>query len=154
MKGAAMDGTLKGLRARLAGFDGDLPVVFSTDKADISGGYHLTELKHLTVSSIDCEGNRRAWTEARMELLDGTGGDLMPLAKLIRILDQSAAAIPLLNDVPLSVEFAPGNRGLRHYALGGIEANGERLRIALTDGQAQCKPRAERAAGAEASCCV
>ncbi len=137
----------------LSGSNPDAAAVFHTQSSEIGRGYHITELKLADVQSIDCGGRQNRWQEAQLQLLDGQDGARLTVGKVASILTRSRAAIPALADVPLSVEFAPGNRGLQRYRIGVPETAGDRMRLPLIDERAQCKPAVEMACcGAGSGC--
>lgn len=121
-------------------------VHFSANGQSINAGYHITELKHAKVSSIDCGGNEDQFDEVTLQLLDGHGGQAMSAGKLSKILNHSLQAIPALANTDLRVEFAPQNDGLHIYEMQGVAATEGQLTIALSNGAAVCKPA--QAAGA------
>ncbi len=137
-------------------FETGKPLIFTTDEGDIGPGYHVTELKHLSVNSIDCGGRMSAWTEAQLQLLDGNAGGHMSVGKFIGIAKHSAAALPELGKVPISVEFAPGNRGLRRYLIDGLHEDPTSVRVKLIEDGAACKPHLDKQSGCyseKAVCC-
>lgn len=144
--------TLEDLAIRLEHLDPDLPVVFRTAEADIMPGYHLTELMHADIISIDCGGRKSSRREVRMQLLDGHGGNHMRSGKLASILARSLSAIQSLGGVPVSVEFAPKNAGLSIFAIDRVEF-GSSVIVTLTEAQATCRPAVEMAAAGQAQCC-
>ena len=129
-------------------------LIFETSEGPIGAGYHVTEWKLARVQSIDCGARRADWTEASLQLLDGYGGQHMTVRTFRGILNKSIAALPDLADAPFSVEFAPGNAGLRIFQASPPRLDADRVTIALRDGGAICKPaQVGQATGAAASCC-
>ncbi len=145
--------TLRDLAAALAKVPAETPTVFVTDEGDIGGGYHVTELKLADIESIDCGARQDRWREAQVQLLDGQGRSYMTAGKLAGILDKSLSMLPGLAEVPFSVEFAHGNRGLSRYTLGAPVTEGARITLPLAAERAQCKPLAQRPNFAAAGCC-
>ncbi|MEQ8228222.1 MAG: DUF6428 family protein [Rhodospirillales bacterium] len=131
------------LRSRLNTPDA-AELIFSTEQGPIGQGYHLTEIKHATVTGIDCGARVTTWTEASLQLLDGAGDAYMTVGKFKGILDTSLATIEDLGDAGLKVEFANGNAGLRLYRITHIAHQDRRVVITLGDDRAVCKPAAER----------
>ena len=128
--------------------------VFQADGRDIGPGYHITELKLADIHSIDCGGRQARWQEAQLQLLDGQDGERLTVGKVRGILEQSRAALPGLGAVPLSVEFAHGNRGLQRFTLGAPDAGPDRVGLPLINVAAQCKPAVETGCcGAGSACC-
>jgi len=121
----------------------DLPVVFEAEGTDVQRGYHITELKHAPVSSIDCGGNITEWDETKVQILDGDGGGkFMSGSKLAGIINQSLSALPNLAIGPLKFEYAPGNGQLNLFANAQLSVKNDRININLTPDYALCKPAA------------
>lgn len=134
--------TLSAIATQLKPLDPDAPLIWRTDAGPIAGGYHVTELKLARIRSIDCGARQSAWTEARLQLLDGGGGDSdhMVAGRFLQILGQSLKQLPDLADAPLIVEYAPENSGLHNYAAGNIAVRDGQITIDLVDDSAMCKP--------------
>lgn len=146
--------TLTDLHAALSDLPGDAPLIFRTDDGDIGGGYHVTEFKRARIDSIDCGGNRSAWTEAAIQLLDGSGGTHMTAGKFASILGKSVKAVRGLGDDDYSVEFAPGNVGMRTYRAETPELIGDAVVIVLREGNAICKPLEAHRTAHSTECCA
>lgn len=136
----------------------DAPLVFTTAEGSIGAGYHITELKALEVKSIDCGGRTSAWTEVQIQLLDGQSGTHLSTGKSAKILEHSLKTIPELASGELSIEFAPGNHGLRRYIPTQLIWAEGHVEMRLTEDGATCKPAAFAAnttscCGASARCC-
>lgn len=138
--------TLQEMLSALEGMPGDAPVLFETETGPVARGYHVTELKRAAITSIDCGGRVASWDEAALQLLDGPQdsevGAHMAAGKLCAILRRCLAGVPGLGAAPLSVEFAPGNVGLRLYEPGLPEHVDGEVRLRLTERRALCKPAA------------
>ena len=139
----------------LSGLPDEAALVFESSGGPIAGGYHVTELKHATVTSIDCGTRVAEWTEAALQLLDGNGGEFMTVGTFRTILARSVGSVAGLGDAPLHVEFAPGNAGMRIWQLSAPELRDSRVTIELSEDRAHCKPALEtRALGSAApNCC-
>lgn len=134
--------------------DPDIPVGFATAAGAIGGDYHITELKLADIRSVDCGGRESRWSEAALQLLDGSGEGWMSASKMASILRRCISSLPDLADVPLSVEFAHGNQGLGRYTPGPPRAEGSRAVVPLLNGAAQCKPAVETGCcSPQAACC-
>jgi len=132
--------TLFGLLRDLQGLDPSLPLVFVTEAGDISPGYHVTELRHVSAKGIDCAGQIDTWTEAILQLLDGQGHTHMSLGKFRSIVSRSLAAMPELESAALRVEFGHDNTELRLMSLHPPKRLGDRVIIRLAHTRAVCKP--------------
>jgi hypothetical protein len=135
--------TARAIIDALEKLDPDTPLAFATAAGAVGGGYHITELKHTLVRSIDCGGREDSWEEAHLQLLDGPGGDLLPVGKVARILGRCLAALPDPADAPLSVEFGHGNAGLGRFTPEAPERANGRAVIFLRPETAACKPAAD-----------
>lgn len=134
------DMTLSEFVDDLTALPAEAPVVFETPHGQIRGGYHVTEIKRHDIHAINCGAQVDRWTEASMQLLDGSAGEYLRNAKMARILSGSAKAIGGLKDAPLHVEFGHGNIGLHRYAPGRPTLTGEVVLVPLTQAHAVCKP--------------
>jgi len=142
------------LRSALRDVAPGAEVVFSTEDGPVGAGYHVTELKHLKVRSIDCGGRLAATEEAAFQILDVPGRRAMAAGKLLGILDKSFASLPGLALLPLHAEFGHGNDGLSRYEVTGLEAGEAGLRVLLGRSRARCRPFEDaRGAGARTGCC-
>ncbi|WP_428644244.1 DUF6428 family protein [Roseibium sp.] len=130
----------------LSAMPAEAPLVFATQEGAIGAGYHVTELKHAQVTSIDCGGRVAIWQEVALQLLDGEGRDHMPVGKFAAIVRQSIAKIRDLADCRMHVEFAHGNQGLRIFQLARPELSDGAVGLQLSEGRAHCKPAMEKAA--------
>ncbi|MCX2721724.1 DUF6428 family protein [Roseibium salinum] len=132
----------------------DAPLVFHTEAGPIGDGYHVTELKHARITSIDCGARVAQWDEASLQLLDGQGEEHMAVGKFSAIVRQSIRRVKALAECPMHVEFAHGNSGLRIYQLSGPRLEEGVVAVHLAEGRARCKPALEQAAaGSEGGCC-
>ena len=118
--------------------DHTLSFRFGSD--DIGSGYHVTEFKQASIKSIDCGGRTDAWAETVLQLLDGSVGCYMPVAKFISIAGKSNDMLPGLATAPLLVEYAPNNQGLRRLKIAGLTQTDESAVIVLEEDRAACKP--------------
>lgn len=142
--------TLNHLLTDLDSTDANARLVFHYHGQAIGAGYHVTELRHTASTGIDCSGAVERTQDARLQLLDGHGVTHMAVGKFRSILKASLAKVPDLADVPLVVEFAPGNAGLRLLQVSGRPTDDAgQVTLTLEDLHAECKP----AARAQAACC-
>ena len=120
----------------------DNALVFATDDGEISPDYHVTEVKHSTVHSIDCGRNLDQWGELLVQLLDGPRGgtgQYMSAGKFIQIVNSAVHHLPDAEDSELIFEFAPGNAPMRKLVIRAIEHKNGHTKVALSDKSAECK---------------
>ncbi|MEM8579812.1 MAG: DUF6428 family protein [Pseudomonadota bacterium] len=146
--------TLAALLKTLSAQEQNAQAVFQIEGRDIGAGYHVTELKLAHIDSIDCGGRTNRWAEAQMQLLDGQDGSWITVGKLQEILRRSVQSLPGLAEVPLSIEFAPENRGLSRFTLGDVRSKAtDRVMLPLIASGAACKPALETGCCASAQAC-
>ncbi len=145
--------TLNEILSELEMANPDGATVFGTSAGEIGGGYHVTELKLVSIQGIDCGGRMANWTETHLQLLDGKSGRHMRVQKFASIAHHSAKKLPGLADAPIYVEYAPGNDGLRRYLIASIMAEPERVVISLQEDGAICNPAEVRNAGVSMQAC-
>ena len=114
------DWTLSKLIDALETSDPGALLVFDTPDGSAGNGYHVTELKRATISSIDCGVQLDDWTETQIQILDGSLGHRMETGKFVKIAKTSIAALPGLDNAPLTFEFSPRNKGLSRFQIQGI----------------------------------
>lgn len=132
--------TLGGLRTSLASSDPTLLLIFMADGTPIRGGYHVTEFKSADVASMTCGGDRDAWAEARIEIMEGHGmGGHMQVGKFVNIVDRVLAKMPRMADLPLVAEFGPDHAGLKLYDFGDTAVGDEAVIVPLEPRGAICK---------------
>ncbi len=132
--------TLNDLVVDLKTLNPDLPLVFETDEGEIGGGYHVTELKHAQIHSIDCGGNLSDWIETNLQLLDGNDQTHMAVGRFLKIAALSMGKIDGLGTGQLSFEYGPKNIGLRRFYAAEIVPKSKKITIKLQEDIAKCKP--------------
>ena len=144
------------LLQRLAAIPANSPLIFRTDRGEISGGYHVTELKLADVRSIDCGARQSSWQELSIQLLDGGSGEHMAVGKFRNILSQSIKLVDGLGQAPMQVEFAHGNAGTQLFKPSEPQLHGDKVIVHLMDVRAVCKPSLDAASqqdGDALGCC-
>ncbi|MEL6296930.1 MAG: DUF6428 family protein [Pseudomonadota bacterium] len=121
---------------------GEAALVFSADGVPIQAGYHVTEIKHAEIQSLDCGRGAHQWSELIVQLLDGAGGDRthMPASKFVEIAQAGLAHVPGAQSADLKFEFASANGALHRYEIADVrrESDGTVV-VALQAERAQCK---------------
>ena len=132
--------TFSELVSQLQAVDPALPLIFETKQGAIGAGYHVTELRHAHAKGIDCGGNIQTWQEARLQLMDGYGGEYMSVGKFSGIVRKSLAAVPELKQADLLVEFGHNNAELSLLTLQEPVLQDDAVIVPLGDARAICKP--------------
>lgn len=151
MTDATLNGFLKALETAMP----EAGVVFATEDGPVGAGYHITELKHARIESIDCAGRQSSWDEVAVQMLDVFGDVPMPVDRLRAILSRSRAAIPALGEAPVHIEFGHRNKSLSRYDIAGLSIDGHLVKVSLVRAHATCKPAAAPAEpGTTTRCCA
>lgn len=108
----------------------------------VPNDFHVTEIKKVSIESLDCGGGASSWKELVIQLWSPRGDDTsqpMTAEKFSEILAK-ADALPLLDGEHVRFEYAPLGQPAVQYALNGLRATGAALEVELTPPQVACKP--------------
>jgi hypothetical protein len=108
----------------------------------LQAGFHITEIKHATIQSLDCAAGRDAWDEVVIQLLDVEGPEegRMSARKFISILGRSGVDLSNANRSTVVLEVGRPDEAMQIFELVGIhEANGM-AHLTTQPRQAVCKP--------------
>lgn len=120
----------------------DTPVRFFLDGVSINQGYHLTEVKHASIKSMDCGRRTDSWEEILIQLLDGPADStegFMSASKFVAILSATLESFTMQSAPVLFFEFTPENGPLLKLSIVSIECNDQEVSIQLTHETAVCK---------------
>lgn len=121
----------------------------------VPAGYHVTEVKAVTIESMDCGGKANAWRETVIQLMDGTAEEarqgFMTTQKFLGIYDRVAAHIPVYADAEVRFEYGNVSQPAMQYHLSGVEVQPERVVVNLRQPGVTCK--ATGASSSEGHCC-
>jgi hypothetical protein len=123
--------------------NGDQPLIFSFEGQNIHPGYHVTEVKHASVNSLDCGSGKEQWEEIIIQLMDGSAlfkGEHMSCDKFLGIAGKAIESLSFDENTLTFIEFAPNNKGLRKLAIETVEASEGQVIVTLTSPTAMCKP--------------
>ncbi len=119
----------------------DAALVFAVNGNRIRGGYHITELNHAAVQSVDCGGNQDGWDETVIQLLDGHSDEgHMTAGKFSLIAQKSLGAIPALALGRLRFEYAPQNGPAQVFTAGQLSPGKNDVTVELNPEFTACKP--------------
>ena len=83
-------------------------LVFTDGKGQaVHAGYHLTELKAVSLDTVDCGGRTNRWQETIVQLWVPSNADnnYMTAGKFLKIFDKVRGMIPLNFDAAIRVEY-------------------------------------------------
>lgn len=126
----------------------------------VPNDFHVTEVKRVTVASLDCGGGSSTWQELVVQLWspkDDDGQDAMTAEKFLGILAKADASGPL-DGAALRFEYGGPGEPAVQYHLSKVESEDETLDVHLTPPRVACKPlelaRVDRAALSDGTCCA
>ena len=127
----------------------------------VPNDFHVTEIKKVSIDSLDCGGGASAWEELVIQLWSPRGDDTpapMTVEKFSSILAK-ADALPLLDGKHVRFEYAPVGQPAIQYTLNGIDTEGDALEVQLIAPYVACKPiergqMSELSVIGEAACCA
>jgi len=126
---------------------------FYFDGSPINPGYHVTEVRHAAIKSLDCgrESDTERWDEITIQLLDGSPDSTqghMSGSKFLGIIGTALKSLESDAAPYLFFEFAPGNGPIRKLSIESVEQTATETSVSLGSERAVCKPfqRAKNAA--------
>lgn len=133
-----------------------LPLEFQLNRQTlVPAGYHVTEVKAVTIESMDCGGKANAWKETVVQLMDGTPDEaregFMTTQKFLSIYDRVAARIPVHADAEIRFEYGNVDNPAMQYHLVNVEVQRERVVVELARPGVTCK--ATGASSSAGQCC-
>ena len=118
----------------------------------VPNDFHVTEVKRLSVESLDCGGGESAWRELVVQLWSPKGNNsqtAMTAGKFLSIL-RRAEALNELDGNSLRFEYGDTGKPAVQYYVDHIASEGGTLDVHLTPPHVTCKPH-ERTRSAELS---
>ena len=137
----------------------DKPLVFQLNgETLVHEGYHVTEVKAVSVEAVDCGGRPDAWRETVVQLWNGGGEEnrgFMTVGKFLGIYGDVAARVPVAAGAELRFEYGDAHNPTIQYRVGSLEPEADRVLVNLAYPAVSCKPRdGEQLAGLPVvSCC-
>ena len=119
-------------------------LIFRYEGRDVSTGYHVTEVKSGAFQALDCGANFESWHETFIQLWDVPPEDdrgLLPVGKFLAIIGKVAEVVPFDPKAKVTFEVSDGKRAMQLYRASNLEADGNIVRVVLTQRPASCKPR-------------
>ena len=135
-------------------------LVFLVDDSPINKGYHITEIKHADIKSLDCGRGTDEWQEIIIQILDGSlpgANQNMSCEKFLGIVGASNTALDVGAQADLFFEFSPGNGTIQRMQIQSIETSPTSTVVSLDGVRAQCKPLAKLLDATKArvsECCI
>lgn len=120
-------------------------------------GYHVSEVKAVTIEAMDCGGRATSWRETVVQLWNGGGEEdrgFMTVEKFLAIYGKVASQVPVNAEAALRFEYGDSRNPTVQYRVQGVEVQAGQVLVSLNYPSVSCKPNDERLAAGEASGCA
>ena len=111
----------------------------------VGANYHITEVKHITVDSVDCGAQTDAWKETIVQLwespLEKGKTDYMTVLKAQGILNKVGRMKPYVNDAEIKMEYSNANFHTAQLFVNDFEIQDNNLIIKLAIQKTDCKAK-------------
>ncbi|UBV44453.1 DUF6428 family protein (plasmid) [Deinococcus taeanensis] len=120
------------------------PLVFQLHgETLVPPGYHVTEVKAVTIEAMDCGGKASAWRETVIQLMDGSAEEaaagFMTNRKFLAIYDRVVKHIPVREDAEVRFEYGNASTPAMQYHVTHVETQPDRIIVHLRTPGVQCK---------------
>ena len=109
----------------------------------VKANYHLTEIKSLDISSVDCGGKRNAWKETIIQLwenpLEIYKTDYMQTSKALEIIERVDSIQPIDLNTVVKIEYGNDKFHTAHLLIENIIENEDAVIFQLHNDITQCK---------------
>ncbi|GMA16122.1 GNAT family N-acetyltransferase [Deinococcus metallilatus] len=109
----------------------------------VGPGYHVTEVKAVTIEAMDCGGRADAWRETVIQLKDGNAQEVqagfMSTRKFLAIYDRVARSVPVRGEAEVRFEYGNSALPAMQYRVTHVEPQAERVIVHLRTPGVQCK---------------
>lgn len=121
----------------------------------VPAGYHVTEVKAVTIEAMDCGGKAATWRETVVQLMDGSAQEaeagFMTNRKFLAIYDRVVKHVPVRDDAEVRFEYGNVGTPAMQYHVTQVEVRPERVVVHLRTPGVQCKAGDSCGVPAEAS---
>ena len=109
----------------------------------VKANYHITEIKNLSIESVDCGGKTNFWKETIVQLwenpLEIGKRSFMTVSKAIEIFDRVDSIKPLQLDTEIKIEYGNNLFHTANLVIHSIAVNDKSIIIKLHSDTTQCK---------------
>ena len=129
----------------------------------VGANYHITEVKHTTIDSVDCGAKTDAWKETVIQLWESPSElgkrEFMKVDKALEIFDRVGNMKPYELDAEVKFEYSNATFHTAQLFVNDFNIQDDNLIIKLAVEKTDCKAKSEcctpehKAAAVEAACC-
>ncbi len=111
----------------------------------VGANYHITEVKHTTIDSVDCGGKTNDWKETIIQLWESPSElgkrDYMKVDKAISILERVGSMKPFTLDAEVKFEYSNDTFNTAQLFVNDFDIQGDNLIIKLVVEKTDCKAK-------------
>ncbi len=129
----------------------------------VGANYHITEVKHISIDSVDCGAKTDAWKETIVQLWESPSElgkrDYMKVDKALEIFERVGEMKPYVLEAELKFEYSNATFHTAQLFVNDFEIRNDNLIIKLAVEKTDCKAKSEcctpekEAVVAETACC-
>ena len=111
----------------------------------VGANYHITEIKHVSVDSVDCGAGVDAWKETIVQLWEDPKEvgqtNFMSAFKALGILNKVGTIKPYIEDAEIKMEYSNANFHTAQLFVSDYEIRGNNILIKLSSQATDCKAK-------------
>ncbi|MCF6280491.1 MAG: DUF6428 family protein [Flavobacteriaceae bacterium] len=111
----------------------------------VTANYHITEIKHITVDSVDCGAQTDTWKETIIQLWESPNElgktEFMTVSKALEILHKVGQMKPYVLDAEVKFEYSNATFHTAQLFISDFEVKGDNLIIKLSIEKTNCKAK-------------
>lgn len=150
-----VEASLAAVLSRLEGHDDKALVIRYADRT-AQAGYHITEVKAGSFTTLDCGANPDAWQETILQIEDIPAEDsrsMMSAGKFRSILAQVDRKVRLNHEARFTIEIGRPGEAMRVFDVAEVVVEQDRAVLSLGIRAAICKPRHRAQQRTASACC-
>lgn len=124
-------------------------------EALVPAGYHVTEVKAVSIESMDCGGKANSWRETVIQLMDGSPAEaergFMTTQKFLSIFDRVVARVPMQDTAEVRFEYGNVATPATQFHVASVDIQPERVIVGLRHPGVMCK--ATGSSSSAGQCC-
>lgn len=107
----------------------------------VKPGYHITEVKHMYIESVDCGGKTDVWNETIIQLLEDEKAipEPMFISKALAIFERVNGLKPFDLEAEVKIEFGNEKFHISQLFINDFETLDEKLILKLAPNKTACK---------------
>jgi regulation of enolase protein 1 (concanavalin A-like superfamily) len=109
----------------------------------VAANYHITEVKHITIDSVDCGAQTDSWRETIIQLWESPKEigkrDFMKVKKALEIINKVGEIKSYIMDSEIKIEYSNAAFHTAQQYIQEVTLNGNDLILKLSTEKTQCK---------------